>query len=44
MLWVTNPYFDLGGNQYLNNSAFYGGNVASFPNQLLVQFLTNGDP
>jgi len=32
MIWVTNPYFDLGGNSYTNNSAFYGGNVASFPN------------
>jgi len=24
LIWVTNPYFDLGGNYFSNNNAYYG--------------------
>lgn len=43
ILWVTYPFIDDGTNQYNNNSANYGEDIATFPQSLLVEFLDNGD-
>ena len=40
---VSNSYNDDGTNIFINNTAFYGGSVASYPSELKIEVISNGD-
>jgi hypothetical protein len=43
IIFVSNAYNDDNTNKFRNNTAYYGNDVASYPNQIYVEILSNGD-
>lgn len=43
IMWLKEKYSDDGRNIFVNNSAFYGSNFASYPSSIKVEVISNGD-
>jgi hypothetical protein len=43
IIWIKNDYLDDGTNIFSHNLANYGSDVASYPKELSIEFLTNND-
>jgi hypothetical protein len=42
-MWVSNKFIGMEQIRLFNNSAFYGNNFASYPQDLKISFKSNGD-
>lgn len=40
---VSYAYNDDGTNSFINNTAYYGGDVASYPSDIKIEVISNGD-
>lgn len=43
IIWITNNFVDDETNTFDSNEAYYGADIASYPKELSITFLTNND-